>query len=130
MKYKKEVHIDFTKPPKFVINIFNFFKKIKLKRYKSKKVKEEKSLFDRFYFIKFRVKIEDDINPHYTPYFNIVVTDKAAFFAKINLKKHVLNNIELDFDTIEEMNDAQFNEFKESEEEFISKQYDTLDNTK
>ena len=75
-----------------------------IKEYKNKKVKEEKTPFDRNYLLKFRVKINDKDNPQVsTQDLEIVIPAKAVYFAKKIALRHVQENVELIFDSVEEI---------------------------
>lgn len=111
-----------SKPPKFVVNIFAAFRKWKVGRYKQMKVKKEKSLHDRTYFVKFSVKIEDEINPWESKaQYEMVVPAKAAFFAKRRARRALINKINLSFIDCEEMSSKEVENFEKSKNKYVEK---------
>lgn len=115
-------HYDFTKPPIFLLKLFAAFRKFKIKRYKKKKVRLEKTSFYRDYFIKFKVKINDPFNPQISDLeYEMVVPAKAAFFAKKKVNSSILNNIEIDFIECELMTEKDIDQYKKSEAKYLEK---------
>lgn len=107
------IYYDFTQPPKFIINLISTFRKWKLKRYKKKKVRIEKTPFQRDYFIKFKIKVNDPVNPQISDFeYEMVVPAKAAYFAKKKVKSSILNSIELEFTDCELMNDKEIEQYR------------------
>jgi len=112
-------HYDLTRPPKFILNIFARFRKWKLSRYKNKKVRQEKSIADRDYFVKFKILVNDPINPQSSEFeYEMVVPAKAAFFAKRKTEDVIKSKIEIEFVECEPMSEIQYEEFEESKEEY------------
>lgn len=108
--------------PKFITGLQNYFRKVKLKWYKKKKVNQSKTSHNRLYHMKFKVHIEDDINPQLgkTTY-EMVVPATAVFFAKILLERSVKNKIEIEVVDWEEMDDEDIDKFEESKQEYQEK---------
>lgn len=106
-------HYDLTRPPKFLIKFFEAFRKWRLGRYKRKKVREEKSVMDRDYFIKFRVVINDPVNPQVSDHeYEMVVPAKAAFHAKRKTKATMVKKMAIDFIECEPMTKEQYEDFR------------------
>ena len=81
--------------------------KIRVKRYKKKKVKESKSPFDIDYNIKFKIILNDNSGNHVfdSTYFDIVIPAKGAFFARKKLENHIKENINIEIiDIVNEEN--------------------------
>lgn len=110
------------KPPKFLIRFFERFRKWKLGMYKKKKVRQEKTKHDRTYFVRFKIKIEDPINPQES--FNectMMVPAKAAFFAKIKARRAMMEKIDFYFSECELVSDEQLEYFEKSRDKYIAK---------
>lgn len=117
------IYYDFTKPPKFVLRVFDYFRKLKLKKYKKKKIRQEITEWNKDYFVKFKIKINDPINPQISNFeYEMVVPAKAAFFAKKKVVSSIMNSVEVDFITCELMTDEEFKHYKESETEYLEEQ--------
>jgi hypothetical protein len=79
----------------------NWFRKLKLKNYKNRKVRKQKTPTNRHYAVKFRIKIKDENHPHIIDEtFDMVVPAKAAFFAKRKLYECILDKVEIKFDDV------------------------------
>ena len=116
------IDIDLTKPPKFILNIFAKFRKWKLSRYKKKKVRQEKSFSDRDYFIKFKIVVNDPINPQESDLeYEMVVPAKASFLAKRKIEKTIQKKISIEFIECELMTSEQYEYFEVSKEKFKEK---------
>ena len=73
------------------------FRDLKLRFYKRKKVLKEATRVNRNYEFVFKLKIEDERNPHeFETEFTMVVPGKAAFFAKRKLLDAILLKMELE----------------------------------
>ena len=98
----------YTLKPKFITWLQNYFYIVKLKRYKKKKIKESKTPYQRYYHLKFKVRL-DDI--HNTQDGNLecemLVPAQAAFFAKRLAEKDVRRKVVLDFLECEELSDEE-----------------------
>jgi len=115
-------HYDLTKPPKFIIDFFMFFRKLKLSRYKKKKVRQEKTRRDRTYYVKFSVKIDDPTNPQeHKKEYNMMVPAKAAFFAKRKALMSIKKKMSLNFSKCELMNDDDIDYMESAKEEYKKK---------
>jgi hypothetical protein len=113
-------HYDLTKPPKFIVKFFSTFRKWKLGKYKKKKVRQEKTLRNRMYFVKFTVKIEDPINPQESHrQYEMFVPAKAAFFAKKKAKKAIIKKLDLEFFDCDIVSDEELEAFKETKEQYL-----------
>jgi hypothetical protein len=109
----------YTLKPKFITSLQEYFRKLKIKLYKKKMVRKSKTSYQRFYHIKFKVNIKDDINPHSSEVIHeAVVPAKAFFFAKMFLARSIKEKIELDFVDWEEMTNEEHDQFLISQEEF------------
>lgn len=114
--------INFTKPPKILINLFSTFRKWKLKLYKKKKVRKEKTSKDRIYFVKFSMRITDQINPQkITKKYQMMVPAKAAFFAKRKAIRSIVEKLDFDFLDCEQVTDEGLESFENSREKYLSK---------
>lgn len=108
--------------PKFITNIQDYFRKLKLKRYKKRKVKQSKTPHQRNFYMKFRLNIDDDVNPQIgARQYTIVVPAKAAFFAKLGLERSIIKKIKVEVLDWEEITDEENNIYNESKKEFIYK---------
>jgi hypothetical protein len=94
---------DLTVPPKFIRDIYSYFRALRIKFYKRKKIRRAKTPFEKDYYISFKIGIDDVNNPTELQDFNIVIPAKAAFFAKKKLEKHILNNIVVEVLTVNEI---------------------------
>lgn len=111
---------NFIKPPHFITNLFDKFRKWKLVRYKKKKVRQEKTRRDRSYWLKFSIKIEDPINPQSIEReFEMMVPAKAAFFAKIKARRAMLRKIELNFLEFHHVTDDELEAHELSRDKYI-----------
>lgn len=96
-------------------------RKWKLKTYKRKKVRKEKTPFTRNYYISFKIKIDDQINPQENDVeYNMVVSGNAAFFAKKKLLESLRGKLSIEVSEIEEMSDREHEDFLESKEKYIN----------
>ncbi len=110
------------KPPKFLINFFERFRKWKLGMYKKKKVRQEKTKHDRTYFVKFVIKIEDPINPQLGfKEHTMMIPAKAAFFAKIKARRAMMEKIDFYFSECELVSDEELEYFEKSRDNYIKK---------
>ena len=115
-------HYDLTKPPKFLVDFFMFFRKWKLKRYKKRKVREEKTKTNRAYYVSFYVKIEDPLNPQsIKKKYNMVVPAKAAFFAKRKATESMKKKLSFEFLDCELMTDDDIDYMESTREEYEKK---------
>jgi hypothetical protein len=115
-------HYDFTKPSRILTGIFHSFRKMKLGWYKRRKVRKEKSLSRRYYFVKFTMKIDDPVNPQrFIKEYEMVVPARAAFFAKRGLESSMRRKLQFNFVECEQMSDKQIDEFFESGQRYYTK---------
>ena len=100
----------------------DWLRKQKLKWYKNKKIREDKTFTDRHYAIKFRLKINDKINPIIVnDGLEILIPAKATFFAKRKLKKYILHKIDVIYDSIEKLTYEEWQHYERDKEEYESK---------
>jgi len=110
----------YTLTPRFITNFIAYYRKIRLKRYKHKKIKEAKTTFDRNYFIKFKLKLNDSLNPQISDFeYETVIPAKAIYFAKLFLERDIKNKISIDVTSWEEMSEEEHEEFQNSIKEHI-----------
>ena len=110
----------YTLKPKFISNLQDYFRKIKLVLYKKKKVNKSKTLHTRFYHMKFKINVVDELNPQSSDLeYEMVVPAKAIFFAKILLERNIKEKISIDIVDWEEMTDDEHDEYAASKEEYI-----------
>lgn len=106
--------------PKFVTDLQNYFRKLRLKRYKNKKVKESKTDFHRHYNMKFKIHISDEFNPQVSDTeYEMIIPARAVFFAKRQLNNSIKEKIIVEVTDFEELNVQEYAEFIRSKEEFI-----------
>ena len=99
-----------------------FFRKWKLKRYKKRKVREEKTKTNRAYYVSFYVKIEDPLNPQsIKKKYNMVVPAKAAFFAKRKAAESMKKKLSFEFLDCELMTDDDIDYMESTREEYEKK---------
>ena len=114
------IKIRTSNSPKFILKLFDLFRKWKLGKYKKKKVRQEKTKEDKAYFVKFIVKIEDPINPQEShKEYQMLIPAKAAFFAKIKAKQAIIKKIELEFVDCDLMSDEEYENFENSKDKYI-----------
>lgn len=88
------------------------FRKLKLRFYKKKKVREQKTFFNNEYVVYFKVKVKDQNNPHtFDKTFNMVVPAKAAFFAKRKVKQAMLKKIEIECLDVDKLTEDEVRDF-------------------
>lgn len=113
-------YYDFSKPPKFIVNFFSFFRKWKLGRYKQKKVRKEKTFRNRTYFVKFKIKVDDPINPQESEKeYEMIIPAKAAFFAKQKAAEAIKKKIEFEFIDIDLMTEEDLEYLESTKEQYI-----------
>lgn len=113
-------HYDLTKPPKFISNILSEFRKWKLTRYKKKKVREDKRLGNKYYYLKFKVIIDDPINPQEMDKdFEMILPARASFFAKKRAENSIKDKLRLYFTDIESVSEEDLECFEESREQYV-----------
>jgi hypothetical protein len=82
---------------------------------------EDKTPTDRFYHIDFKIKVDDNINPHeFDTVFNMVVPAKATFFAKKKLKKAIMRKIDVSLVDINKLTYEEWQNYERDKERFIS----------
>ena len=111
---------NFIKPPRFITNLFDKFRKWKLVRYKKKKVRQEKTRRDRSYLVKFTVKIQDQVNPQESEReYEMMVPAKAAFFAKIKARRAMMEKIDFYFTDCDLVTDDELEYYEKSRERYV-----------
>lgn len=107
-------------PPKFILRFFSIFRKWKLGNYKNKKIRKEKSLRNRMYFVKFMIKVNDPINPQESQKeYEMLIPAKAAFFAKRKARKSIIKKLELEFVDCELVSEEEYKELEGTKEQYI-----------
>lgn len=113
----------YTLKPKFIASIQRYFKNIKLKRYKKKKIKESKTRHKRFYMVKFKIHVDDIHNPQVSDLeYEMLIPAQAAFFAKRMVETDVQRKLRIEFTDCEEVDEEELENFLESKEEYIEKE--------
>jgi len=113
------IYIDLTKPPRFILNIFDRFRKWKLSRYKKKKIRIEKASGEKKYFVKFLIKVSDPLNPQESEFeYEMIIPAKAAFIAKKKAELSIKKKLNIEFIECEEMTDEEYDKFEDSREEY------------
>ena len=98
-----------------------FIRKQKLKLYKGKKIKEDKTKHHRMYFAKFKIHVDDKHNPQVSDVeYEMVIPGQAIYFAKKNVEEAVKRKIYIEISEIDEMTDEEFESFEKSKEEQIN----------
>lgn len=106
--------------PKFITNLQNYIRKVRLGLYKKKKVNESKTEFVKFYHMKFKIHIDDDINPQVSNFvYEMVVPAKAPFFAKALLERSIQKKLYIDVLNWDEMSDEELDQLMDSKKEFV-----------
>lgn len=92
--------------------ISDYFRKLKIKWYKRRKVQKERSIKQRYYFVKFTMRIDDPVNPQrFIKEYEMVVPARAAFFAKRGLESAMRRKLQFDFVECDRMSDEQVDDF-------------------
>ena len=100
----------------------DWFRKLKLKRYKKKKVKKQKTFTDRHYAVKFKVKINDENHPYtINKNFDMVVPAKAAYFAKRKVLGCIMDKIRIEFADVEKITYEEWVQHERDREESNNK---------
>ena len=111
----------YTLKPQFITNLQERFRKFKLGRYKRKKVNESKTSHQRYYHMKFKIRVLDDYNPQESAInYEMVVPARAAFFAKAHLEQSILKKIAIDVVDWDEITDEEHEEFLNSKKEYAA----------
>jgi hypothetical protein len=109
-----ELRMPFVRPIKF------WFRKLKLKLYKKRKIKESKTLHQRYYHMKFRINVSDEANPQEQgPIYEMVVPARGAFFDKLLLARSVKEKIYVQVEDWEEITDEEHSTFVETQQEYM-----------
>lgn len=110
----------YTLKPKFITSIQKYFRDLRLKRYKKKKIKESKTSHQRYYVVKFKIHVDDDYNPQVSDLeYEMLVSSHAAFFAKKSVEIDINRKLRLEFTGCDEIGDEEYSEFLISKEEYI-----------
>lgn len=111
----------YTLTPRFIAKLQDWFRKLRLKLYKKKKINESKTPHKRYYHLKFKIRVDDNLNPQVSNVdYEMVVPARAAFYAKILLERSVMEKIKLDFVDVTEMSDEQHDEFVQSKQDYAT----------
>ena len=111
---------NFTNLPGFIVKFFSIFRKWKLGTYKKKKVRKEKALRNRMYFVKFMIKVNDPINPQESlKEYEMFIPAKAAFFAKRKARHSIIKKLELEFIDCEFVSPEEFEELEGTKEQYL-----------
>jgi len=106
--------------PKFILKFFDLFRKWKLGTYKKKKVRKERALKNRMYFVKFTIKVNDPLNPQEShKEYEMFIPARAAFFAKMKARQAILKKIELEFVDCDFVSEEEYNELEGTKEQYI-----------
>lgn len=98
-----------------------FLKNLRLKIYKRRKIKEDKTVTNRHYYVNFKIKINDEAHPHeFDSEFNMVIPAKATFFAKKKLKASILKKIDITFLDINKLTYEEWQEYERDKERVVS----------
>ena len=109
----------YTLKPKFIIKAQDYLRKIKLGWYKKKKVNKSKTPHYRFYHMKFKIHVNDDLNPQESSVaYEMVVPARAIFFAKALLERSVLEKVSVSVVDWSEITEEEHEKYIESKIEF------------
>jgi hypothetical protein len=112
----------YTLKPRFITGLQNYFRKLKLGWYKKKKVNESKTAHKRMYHMKFKIHVQDDLNPQVSDFtYEMVVPATAVFFAKTLLERAIKEKIAVEVVDWEEMTDDEHEAHLDSKEEYYQK---------
>lgn len=84
----------------------NYFRKIKLKLYKKKKVRKDSTPFVRNYGIGYKIHIDDEENPVEIGDFVTIVPARAAYFAKLLLERNIKRKVYIEVNYIDEIEEG------------------------
>jgi hypothetical protein len=111
---------NFTNLPRFIVRFFSIFRKWKLGTYKKKKVRKEKTLRNRMYFVKFMIKVNDPINPQKSmKEYEMFIPAKAAFFAKRKARYSIIKKLELEFMDCEFVTKEEYEALEKTKDKYI-----------
>lgn len=106
----------------FLSKIYRFFRKMRLRLYKNKKVNRSKTKHDRIYYLKFLIHLNDPQNPQVSETeYQMMIPAKAAFFAKGKLEDVIIEKLRVQVNSIEEVSEDDYQEFLDSEREYAKK---------
>lgn len=106
--------------PKFITDLVAYYRKIRLKRYKQRKIKAAKTSFDRNFFIKFKIKLDDELNPQISDLvYEMVVPAKATYFAKIYLESDIKRKISVEVVDVEEISSEEHEHLLFTKDEYL-----------
>lgn len=106
--------------PKFITRIKERIRKLRLGVYKKKKVNQSKTPHPRMHYMTFKIHVTDNINPQISSSeYQMAVPARAAFFAKMFLEKTIKEKIAVEIVKLEEMTEEEYEEFMNSQQEFI-----------
>jgi hypothetical protein len=113
----------YTLKPRFITSIQKYFKNLKLKRYKKKKIKESKTPHKRFYMVKFKIHVDDNHNPQVSDMeYEMLIPAQAAFFAKRMVETDVQRKLRIEFMDCEEIEgEEELDYYLVSKEKYVNK---------
>jgi hypothetical protein len=113
----------YTLTPKFIKNLRGYFRKLKLRWYKKKKVNESKTPHQRYYYMNFKIHVQDELNPQVSDLnYSMVVPAKAAYFAKLKLEQAIKEKLRVEVVDWEEMTEEEHSEYLQSQEDYEKEQ--------
>lgn len=105
--------------PRFIRRLQNYFRKIKLRLYKKRKVNEAKTSHLRYYHMRFKINVADDLNPQVSDKtYEMVIPARAVFFAKLLLDRNIKEKVYVDVVDWEEMTDEEHEDFLKTQLEY------------
>lgn len=105
--------------PRFIRRLQNYFRKLKLRLYKKRKVNESKTPHLRYYHMRFKINVEDELNPQTSDKtYEMVIPARAVFFAKILLDRSIKEKINIEVVDWDEMDEEQHEHFLQSQIEY------------
>jgi hypothetical protein len=101
--------------------IADYYRKVKLKLYKKKKIKKSTTAIPKQYHIKYQICIDDINNPQCSEIYETVVPARAMFYAKILLERTIKNKMFIKFDSSTELSDEEYLLYLDSINEYAEK---------
>ena len=106
--------------PKFITDLIAYYRKIRLKRYKQRKIKAAKTPFDRNFFIKFKIKLDDELNPQISDLvYEMVIPAKATYFAKLYLERDIKRKVSVEVVDVEEISNEEHDHLLSTKDEYL-----------
>lgn len=110
----------YTLVPQPILDLVRYVRRLRIQRYKQKKIQEAKTAFDRNYHLKFKVHLNDTINPQVTDHeYDMIIPAKAAYFAKLKLEQDIRKKITIEITGWNEIADDEYEKHLITKKRFI-----------